>query len=47
MQPKLQSAPVNVIPNSHYEKKVHILLEGHKILQNLPLTFEYSTNSQK
>ena len=27
--------------------KVHIFWEGHKILQNLPLTFDYSTYSQK
>ena len=27
--------------------KVHIFWEGHKILRNLPLTFEYSTNSHK
>ena len=27
--------------------KVHIFLEGHKILQNLPLTFDYSTYSQR
>ena len=27
--------------------KVHIFWEGHKILRNLPLTFDYSTNRQK
>ena len=27
--------------------KVHIFWEGHKILRNLPLTFDYSTYSQK
>ena len=27
--------------------KVHISWEGHKILRNLPLTFDYSTYSQK
>ena len=27
--------------------KVHIFWEGHKILQNLHLTFDYSTYSQK
>ena len=27
--------------------KVHIFWEGHKILRNLPLTFNYSTYSQK
>ena len=29
------------------KNKVHIFWEGHKILQNLPLTFDYSTYSQK
>ena len=28
-------------------RKVHIFWEGHKILRNLPLTFDYSTYSQK
>ena len=27
--------------------KVHIFWEGHKILQNLPLTFDYNTYIQK
>ena len=27
--------------------KVHIFWEGHKILRNLPLTFDYSTFSQE
>ena len=27
--------------------KVHIFWEGHKILRNVPLTFEYSTYGQK
>ena len=27
--------------------KVHIFWEGHKILQNLHLTFDYGTYSQK
>ena len=27
--------------------KVHIFWEGHKIFRNLPLTFDYSTYSQK
>ena len=27
--------------------KVHVSWEGHKILWNLPLTFDYSTYSQK
>ena len=27
--------------------KVHLFQEGHKILQNLHLTFDYSTYSQK
>ena len=27
--------------------KVHIFWEGHKILRNLPLTFDYSIYSQK
>ena len=27
--------------------KVHTIWEGHKILRNLPLTFDYSTYSQK
>ena len=29
------------------DSEVHIFLEGHKILRNLPLTFDYSTYSQK
>ena len=29
------------------EDKVHIFWEGHKISRNLPLTFDYSTYSQK
>ena len=29
------------------EVKVHIFWEVHKILRNLPLTFDYSTYSQK
>jgi hypothetical protein len=31
----------------NYHVKVHIFWEGHKILRNLPLTFDYSTYSQK
>ena len=27
--------------------KVHIFWEGHKILRNIPVTFDYSTYSQK
>ena len=35
-------------PNLYIEfSKVHIFWEGHKILWNLPLTFDYSTYSQK
>ena len=34
--------------NLNYDcSKVHIFWEGHKILRNLPLTFDYSTYSQK
>ena len=34
--------------NSHISLfKVHVYWEDHKILQNLPLTFDYSTYSQK
>ena len=30
-----------------YSSKVHIFWEGHKILRNLPLTFDYSKYSEK
>ena len=33
--------------NIHVSGKVHIFWEGHKILRNLPLTFDCSTYSQK
>ena len=35
------------LPKTFPDFKVHIFWEGHKILQNLPLTFDYSTYSQK
>ena len=31
----------------YYYDKVHIFWEGHKIFQNLHLTFDYSTYNQK
>ena len=34
-------------PKETLVHKVHIFWEGHKILRNLPLTFDYSTYSQK
>ena len=30
-----------------YQHKVHTFWEGHKVLRNLHLTFDYSTHSQK
>ena len=36
-----------IISRSLWTVKVHIFWEGHKILRNLPLTFDYSTYSQK
>ena len=39
---------LSYIPNWRLASfKVHIFWEGHKILQNLHLTFDYSTYSQK
>ena len=35
------------VKSSGFSVKVHILWEGHKILQNLHLTFDHSTYSQR
>ena len=37
----------NYLLSSSLTSKVHIFWEGHKILRNLPLTFDCSTYSQK
>ena len=42
----LKSGQIKKIKALYYVK-VHIFWEGHKILQNLHLNFDYSTYSQK